>query len=288
MKPIQKKIGRMLIGFFLLILPVNADALFFLNGTSDSGHITLVASILVPLPLMNLTITESDETDFFGIAQLIISDHDDSKKHNMLQISTGLNDPIEFPVPYGSFGLNYRMLPNGLPPSGMDQSDMYGYLSVAQGSVVSDIRATVDVTVSMEHDQLVEFLTPFMPPEIDLDPLIGEGPFDAGFSLNGELTGTATENSPTISGEFTYHLTLPEDMFILETGLFEMPTLDACEGKLSMEAHFNWDNWNLFLPFATAELSMTQTLAEEEWQLDPVTIDFLPVGTFALWVDGAR
>lgn len=288
MQPIQKKIGLTLIGIFFLITPVHVDALIFLNGTSDSGNITLLASILVPLPLINLTVTESDETDFFGIAQLIISNHDDSKKHNMLQISTGLQDPIEIPVPYGSFGFNYRMLPNGLPPSGMDQSDIYGYFSVAHGSVVSDIRATIDLTVSMEHDELVEFLTPFMPPEIDLDQLIGEGPFDSDFSLNGELTGTATENSPTISGEFTYQLTLPEDMFILEKGLFEMPTLDACQGKLSIEARFNWDNWNLFLPFATAELSMTQTLAEEEWQLDSINLDFLPAGTFTLWVDGAK
>jgi len=265
MKQIQNKILLTLIGIFLFITPANVDALIFLNGTSGSGNITLLASIFVPFPLINLTITESEETDFFGIAQLIISDHDDSKKHNMLQISTGLKDPVEFPVPYGSF-----------------------YFSVANGYVVSDIRTTVDLTISLEREELIELLTPFMPPEMDLDQFVGEGPFDSDFSLDGELTGTATENSPTISGEFNYHLTLPEDLFILESGRFEMPTPDTFEGKLSIEASFNWDNWSLFLPFATAELSITHTLAEEELQLDPINLDFLPGGTFTLWLGGAN
>lgn len=288
MQQIQNKILLTLIGIFLLITPANVNALILLNGTSGSGNINMLASIFIPLPLINLTITESEETDFFGIAQLIISDHDDSKKHNMLQISTGLKDPIEFPVPYGSFGLNYLMLPNGLPPSGVDQSDIYGYFSVANGSVVSDIRTTVNLTISLEREEFIELLTPFMPPEMDLDQFIGEGPFDSDFSLDGELTGTATENSPTISGEFNYLLTLPEDIFILENGLFEMTTPDTFQGKLSIEASFNWDNWNFFFPFATAELSITQTLAEEELQLDPINLDFLPGGTFTLWLDGAN
>ena len=67
-----------------------------------------------------------------------------------------------------------------------------------------------------------------------------------------------------------------------------MTTPDTFEGKLSIEASFNWDNWSLFFPFATAEISITHTLAEEELQLDPINLDFLPGGTFTLWLDGAN
>ncbi len=67
-----------------------------------------------------------------------------------------------------------------------------------------------------------------------------------------------------------------------------MPIPDIFQGKLSIEASFNWDNWSIFLPFATAELSITHTLAEEESKLDPINLDFLPGGTFTLWLDGAN
>ena len=67
-----------------------------------------------------------------------------------------------------------------------------------------------------------------------------------------------------------------------------MTTPDTFQGKLSIEASFNWDNWNPFFPFATAEISITQTLAEEELQLDSINLDFLPGGTFTLWLEGAN
>ena len=64
MQQIQNKILLTLIGIFLLITPANVNALISLNGTSGSGNINMLASIFIPLPLINLTITESEETDF--------------------------------------------------------------------------------------------------------------------------------------------------------------------------------------------------------------------------------
>ncbi len=284
MKQKQNKILLTLVGIFLLITPANVNALISLNGTSSSGNITILASIFIPIPFINLTVTESEEADFFGIAQLTISDHDDSKKHNLLQISTGSQDPIEVSVPYGSFGLTHLVLPKRLPPPEVDQSDIYGYFSVAYGSVVSDIRTAVDLTSSIEREELIDLLTPFMPPEMNLDEFIGEGPFDLGFSLEGDISGTATLTNPTISGEFEYSLTLPDDIFTMEIPI-EIPMEIDFQGSLSIEASFNWDNWNIFLPFATLELSITHTFNEEELQLDPITFDFIPGGTFILWLD---
>ena len=270
-----------LIVVFLFIIPANVDALISLNGTSDSGNIAISASVLIPLPLINLTITESDETDFFGIAQLTIIDHDEDKKYNILQITTASKEPIEFPVPYGEFGLKYHLSPGRLSPSGKDQSEIYGYLSVAHGLVVSDIKSDIELTISVEREQLINLLLPFVPEEIDLDEVIGEGPFAIGFSLEGDLSGRATTTNPTISGDFVYSLTLPEDIFAIEIPI-EIPNN---QGSLLIDASFNWDNWNFFLPFATVELSISLTHEEEEILLDPISFDFLPIGTFILWLD---
>ena len=190
---------------------------------------------------------------------------------------------MEIPVPYGSFGVNYLTLSNGFPPLGANQSDIYGYLSVAYNSVVADIKSTVDLTISIEREELIELLTSFTPPEIDLGEFIGDGPFEVGLSLEGELSGTATPTSPTISGEFDYSLTLPADIFAVEIPFFEIP--EELQGKISIEASFSWDNWSFFSPFSTVNLSITPTFEEEELQFDPITFDFLPVGTCILWLD---
>lgn len=283
MKQKHNKILLTLIGILLLITPVNVNALIWFNGNSGPGNITIIASILIPIPIINLNVTESGETDFFGIAQLTISEYDDN--YNTLKINSDLNEPMEIPVPYGSFGVNYLTLSNGFPPLGANQSDIYGYLSVAYNSVVADIKSTVDLTISIEREELIELLTSFTPPEINLGEFIGDGPFEVGLSLEGELSGTATPTSPTISGEFDYSLTLPANIFAVEIPFFEIPIPEELQGKISVAASFGWDNWSFFSPFSTVNLSITQTFEEEELQLDPITFDFLPVGTCILWLD---
>jgi len=264
----------------LLIIPVNVDALISLNGTSVPGNITISASVLVPLPL-TINITESEETDFFGIAQLTIIDHDDDNKYNTLRITTTSKEPLELAIPYGEFGLKYHLSPGRSSPLGKDQSEIYGYLSVAHDRVVSDIRSDIELTFSFEREKLIELLTSFVSEEIDLDTVIGEGPFVLGFSLAGDLSDTATLTNPTISGEFNYSLTIPDNIFIIEIPV-EIPSI---QGSVSIEASFNWDNWNFFLPFATVELSISLTHEGEETLLDPIEFDLLPRGTFILWLD---
>lgn len=278
MKRIEKynKIPVTLIALFLFIIPANADALISLNGTSVSGDITISTFVLVPFPI-TINITESEETDFFGIAQLTIIEHNDDNKYNTLQITIGSKEPIELPVPYGEFGLKYHLSPGRSSPYGKDQSDIYSYLSVAHGLVVSDIKSDIELTISVEREQLINLLLSFVPEEIDLDEVIGEGPFAIGFSLEGDLSGRATMTNPTISGDFVYSLTLPEDIFTIE-----IPNI---QGSLLIDASFNWDNWNFFLPFTTVELSISLTHEEEEILLDPISFDFLPMGTFILWLD---
>lgn len=282
MKRKHNKILLTLISIFLLTIPANADALIFLNGNSGSGNITILASILVPIPLINLTITDSEETDLFGIAQLTISGSDDNNKLNTLKISMGSEDSLELPVPYGSFGLNYLMLPNSLPPLGVDQSAIYSYLSVTYATVTANIKSNLDLTISLERDQLIELLTIFVP-GIELDEFIGAGPFDLDFLLEGEISGTATMTNPTISGEIDYTLTLPEELLTIEIPFIEIP--DEYAGSLSVMASFNWDNWNFFLPFATVNLSAALTNDGEEIPLGPIMFDLLPNGTFILWLD---
>jgi len=169
-----------------------------------------------------------------------------------------------------------------LPPFGKDQSDIYGYLSVAHGRVVSDIKSDIDLTISVEREQLIKLLALFVPEVTDFDEFIGEGPFDLNFSLLGDLPGTATQTNPIISGNFEYSLTLPEDILDIQIP-FEIP--NEFEGSLSIDASFNWDNWNPFLPFTTVELSITLTHEGEDTPLDPIEFDFLPRGTFILWLD---
>jgi len=267
-----------LIGIFLLITPVNADALIWLNGNSDPGNITISAAVLIPLPFINLTITESQETDLLGIAQLTITGHDDNNKYNTLQISIGSDDPIELPISYGSFGLHYLILPDW-PSLLADQSDIYVYLSVAYGRVKSTINCDINQTISIERDQLIELLTPFLPEGIDPYAVIGKGPFNVGFELNGELSDTATQAIPTISGNFEYSFTLPENIFIIP---LDLPDI---QGNALIEASFNWDNWNFFSPFTTVDLSITLTYEGEVTPLDPIEFDLLPGGTFILWLE---
>ena len=107
MKQKHYKMLAALVGVFLLTMPFNAHALITTSGSSTSGNITALTSILIPIPIINLSITESGETDFFGIAQFTIAGHDDTNNYNNLQITIGSGEPLEIPVPYGSFGLNY-------------------------------------------------------------------------------------------------------------------------------------------------------------------------------------
>jgi len=281
MKREYKKSVVTLIGIFMFIIPAKVDAtLIALNGTSVSGNIKSTLSVLIPVPLISLNITESELTDFFGIAQLTITGHDEEKKYNTLQIIMGSENPIELPVPYGSFGLRYFLLPGILPPPGKAQSEIYGYLSVAHGRIVSDIKSNITLNMNVEREQIIKLLTPFLPEGIDADEVIGEGPFNVGFELNGELSDTATQDNPTISGNFGYSITLPENIFIIP---LDLPDI---QGNALIEVSFNWDNWNFFLPFTTVELSITLTYEEaEDIPLDPIEFDLLPRGTFIFWLD---
>lgn len=269
----------MLIGIFLLILPAKVKALIWLNGNSASGNIAISAAVLLPLPFINLTIIESEPpTDFFGIAQLAIIGHDDDNKYNTLQIRIGSEDPLELPVSYGSFGLHYLLTP-GWPSLGLDQSEIYSYLSVGYGLVDSTISFDIDQSISIDRDQLVELLTIFLPGVNFDDYIVKEEQFDVAVSLIGDLSGKATLADPTIAGDFTFSLTLPDDIFIIEIPI-EIP--NEFEGSLSTEADFNWVP---FSPFTTVNISATLRFNGEETKLDPIQFDFLPSGTFILWLD---
>ncbi len=277
MKQKHTKILTALIAVFMFIMPVKAHALIAANGNSTSGIITALASVLIPIPIINLSITEAGETEFFGI-DLKISEHDDINKYNSLQITMNPGEPFEIPVPYGSFGLSYLMFP-GWPSLGPGQSDLYAYLSVAYGSVIAEVSSNLDINVSIEKEEILELLKIFVP-DIDLSALIGEGSFEIEISLEGGINGTATEANPTITGKFDFSLTLPEDL--LDIGLpFEIP--NEFGGSLSIAASFDWVPFALF---SSVSLLPTLTLdGEEPTQLEPIPFDFLPSGTLIFYLD---
>ncbi len=284
MKPIHKNIPLLLIVIYVLIIPATANALIWLKGTSQSGELTTSVAILIPFPAVNTTITESRAHDLFGIAELAISEHDDIHEYNKLQISFSEGDSIQLPVPYGAFGLSYRLMPNGIPLLGRDESDFYWYLSVDKDSVTADITTAADYSFTMERDRLIEFITPFVPEIEAYEDLIGAGPFDFGFSLRGELSGKATVTNPTISGSIDCSIDLPEDMFTQEIPT-EIPLPDHYQGTVSIEATFNWENWSFLLPFVSVNLSIVNSFEGKEYPFDPITFDLLPRGTFLLWFD---
>jgi hypothetical protein len=281
MKQKHTKILTALIAVSLLIMPVKAHALITATGNSSDGVITALASILIPIPIVNLSITETGPpTDFFGFASLTISDSDPINKYNNLKITMGSDAPFEIPIPYGSFGLSYLMAPNWFPPLDADQKDLYAYLSVAYGSVIANVSSNVDITLSFEKEELLELLKIILPDTEGLALLIGEGPFDIDISLIGGIEGTATEANPTISGgAFDFSLTLPEDLIDIGIPL-EIP--NEFEGSLSIDASFEWVPFELF---SSVSLSPTLTLNGEESQLDPITFDLLPSGTFIFYLD---
>ena len=277
MKGRYNKILLPLIGILVLILSARADALIWINGDSDPGNIAFKTAVLLPLPLINLSITESEVTDLLGSLQLTITEHDDENKYNLLQIDTGSEELIELPIPYGSMGLSYLTL-SGLPPSGKDQSELYFYLSVAYGRVVSNVKSDIDLSLNVDRDKLIAILTPILP-EINLDEFIAEGPFEIEFSLSADFSEKATLADPTIEGEFTCVLTLPEDIIVTEIPL-EIPT--GFSGSLSIEALFDWA---FFSPFTAVNLSLTLTSEEDVKTLDPIQFNFIPNGTLILWLD---
>jgi len=124
MKGRYNKILLPLIGILVLILSARADALIWINGDSDPGNIAFKTAVLLPLPLINLSITESEVTDLLGGLQLTITEHDDENKYNLLQINTGSEELIELPIPYGSMGLRYLIL-SGLPLELFDSSRLF-------------------------------------------------------------------------------------------------------------------------------------------------------------------
>jgi hypothetical protein len=280
MKQKHTKIVTALIAVSLLIMPVKAHALITATGNSSDGVITALASILIPIPIVNLSITETGPpTDFFGFASLTISDSDPINKYNNLKITMGSDAPFEIPIPYGSFALSYLMTP-GWPAIGIEGSDLYAYLSVAYGSVIANVGSNLDITLSFEKEELLELLKIIMPDTEGLALLIGEGPFDIAISLIGGIKGTATEANPTISGgAFDFSLTLPEDLIDIGIPL-EIP--NEFEGSLAIDASFEWVPFELF---SSVSLSPTLTLNGEESQLDPITFDLLPSGTFIFYLD---
>ena len=284
MKRDYTKLLVALMGIFLLLMPIPVNALIWLNGNSQSGTIVSSGSIFLPIPFINVTITESRETDFFGIAQLTITDYDDTTLYNTLQIRTDGKDPLHLPVPYGSLGLMYLMKPNGFSPVGANQSDIYGYLSVGRDAVTSVIESSLQFSMRIEREQLIALATPLMPGFEAFEEFIGEGPFEIACTLDGSLSGTATEINPTITGSFDYVLTLPEEIFTIALSP-EIPIFDEFRGNLSLEARFNWDHWDIFSPFVSVSLALNHTSQEEELALEPVTLDFLPRGTTLLWLD---
>lgn len=284
MKSIYKNVPLLLVVMCVLIIPATAHALIWLKGTSQSGELTASVALLVPFPAINTTITESHARDLFGIAQLAISEHDDMHEYNKLQISFNEGDSIQFPVPYGAFGLSYRLRPNAVPSWGRDESDCYWYLSVSKDAVVADMIIETEYSFTMERDRLIEFITPFVPEIEAYEDLIGAGPFDFGFSLRGELSGKATVSNPTISGNVDYSIDLPDDMFTQEIPM-EIPLPDTYQGTVFIEATFNWDNWNFWLPCAGVSISLVNSVEGEEYPFDPITFDLLPRGTLTLWLD---
>ena len=284
MKSMHKNVSLLLIVIYVLIIPATAQALIWLKGTSLSGELTTSVALLVPFPAINTTITESRAHDLFGIAQLAISEHDDRHEYNKLQITFTEGDSIQLPVPYGAFGLSYRLLPNAVPSRGRDESDFYWYLSVSKDSATTDMAIETDYSFTMERDRLIEFITPFVPEIEAYEDLIGAGPFDFGFSLSGELSGKATVTNPTISGSIDYSIDLPEDIFSQEIPM-EIPLPDTYQGSVSIEATFNWDNWSFLMPCAGVSLSFVNSIEGEEYPFDPITFDLLPRGTFTLWFD---
>ena len=172
------------------------------------------------------------------------------------------------------------MIP-GWPSWGVDQSELYAYLSVAYGSVVSDLESTLDITISISRDQLIELLTLFLP-NLNLDGLLREGPFDVSLSFIGSLKETATMDNPDISGVFNYSLILPEDLINIDLPIpIDIPT--KLEGTVSIAASFEWVLFSLFTSVHVS-ISITQN-GEELLALDPIDFDLLPGGTFILWLD---
>lgn len=284
MKRMKQSMPLLLMVMYVLIIPATADALIWLNGTSQSGELTTSLALLVPFPAINTTITESHAHDLFGIAQLAISGHDDMYEYNKFQISFSEGESLQFPVPYGAFGLSYRLRPNAVPSAGRDESDFYWYLSVGKDAVTADMTIETDYSFTMERDRLIEFLTPFVPEIAAYEAIIGAGPFDFGFSLRGELAGKATVTNPTISGSIDYLIDLPDDMFTQEMPM-EIPLPDSYQGTVSLEATLNWDNWSFWLPCAGVSLSFVNSIEGEEYPFDPITLDLLPRGTLTLWFD---
>jgi len=94
MKGRYNKILLPLIGI-LVLLSARADALIWINGDSDPGNIAFKTAVLLPLPLINLSITESEVTNLLGGLQLTITEHDDENKYNLRQINTGSEELIE-------------------------------------------------------------------------------------------------------------------------------------------------------------------------------------------------
>lgn len=268
-------------GIFLLVAPTTTNALFWINGTSDSGSIAFSTALLIPLPLFNLTVTESEQPiDIFGVAQLSLSEHDDVNNYNTLLITPAIGDPLEIPVPYGSFGLHYLTV-SGWPSPDIEESEIAVYLSVANGIVKSTIVSNTDFTISIEREELLQLLA-LLVPETAFDEYIAEGPFDIEFSLQGNSSGEATVTNPTISGSFDYSLTLPQDVVNIEFPI-ELP--DHYAGNVSLDATFNWDKWTFFTPIAGIELSATLTFNGKEHTLGPVQFDMLPSGTLVFWLD---
>jgi len=284
MKSLYKNVPLLLMIMYVLIIPPTADALIWLKGTSLSGELTTSVALLVPFPAINTTITESHAQDLFGVAQLVISEHDDIHEYNKLQITFTEGDSLQFPVPYGAFGLSYHLRPNVVPSWGRDDSDFYWYLSVSKDAVVADMVIETEYSFTMERNRLIEFITPFVPEIEAYEDLIGAGPFDFGFSLRCELSGKATATNPTISGSLDYLIDLPEDIFSQEMPT-EIPLPDSYQGTVSIEATFNWDNWSFLMPCAGVSLSFVNSIEVEEYPFDPMTFDLLPRGTFTLWVD---
>jgi len=279
-----KNVPLLLVVMCVLIIPATADALIWLKGTSQSGELTTSVALLVPFPAINTTINESHAHDLFGIAQLAISEHDDIHEYNKLQISFSEGDSLQVPVPYGAFGLSYRLRPNAVPSAGRDESDFYWYLSVGKDAVIADMTIETAYSFTMERDRLIEFITLFVPEIEAYEDIIGAGPFDFGFSLRGELSGEATVSNPTIAGNVDYSIDLPDDLFTQEIPM-EIPLPDSYHGTVFIEATFNWDNWSFWLPCAGVSLSFVNSVEGEEYPFDPITFDLLPRGTFTLWFD---
>ena len=176
------------------------------------------------------------------------------------------------------------MQPQGLSPLNVNQSDVYGYLSVAHGAVMCTIESSLHFSMSFEREELIALLRTFMPDSENLAEFIGEGPFEIACTLDGSLAGTATAAHPTITGSFNYALNLPQGVFPGAPSP-DMPVPDALRGRLLIEAIFNWDHWGVFAPFVSVTLSLRSIFQEEELPLEPVTLDFLPRGTTIIWLD---